>query len=193
MKWAQLSNQEKRDRGIVSKAGVSIVRAHREVDYGWFFLGNKRKENYDEWWRCEVHFDPILDEAFGLNHTKQQIRPQQYILEALSPDIEATARTLNARARTAHAQLKRSRSAKRSESITSDRSDFLEPVQGVRATRLMTPYRICVAPLEDGCFLCVSISARPVPFNSRSGPRLLQRVVCAVKQASFDPRSPNTD
>ena len=151
-KWAHLSNQEKRDRGIVSKAGVSIVRANREVDYGWFFLGDKRKENYDEWWRCEVHFDPILDEAFGLTHTKQQIRPQQYILEALSPDIEATARALNARVRTAHAQLKRPHSAKRSESITSVRSDFLEPVQGVHAARLMTPYRLRIAPLDDGCF-----------------------------------------
>lgn len=151
-KWARLSNQEKRSRGIVSKAGVSIVRAQREVDYGWFFLGNKRKENYDEWWRCEVHFDPILDEAFGLTHTKQQIRPQQYLLEALCPDIEATARALNARARKAHAELKGSRGNKRSESIASDRSDFLEPVQGISATRLKTPYKIKVEPLDDGGF-----------------------------------------
>ncbi len=151
-KWARLSNQEKRNRGIVSKAGVSIVRAHREVDYGWFFLGNKRKENYDEWWRCEVHFEPILDEAFGLTHTKQQIRPQQYVLEALCPDIEAAARALNARARKAHAQLNRVRGAKRSESIASDRSEFLEPVQSVHSARLKTPYKIRVAPLDDGAF-----------------------------------------
>ena len=86
-KWARLSNAEKRQMGIANKAGVSILRAGREVDYGWFFFGTKRKENYDDWWRCEVHFDGILDEAFGLTHSKQQIRPKQYLLDILTPDM----------------------------------------------------------------------------------------------------------
>lgn len=100
--WHDLSNREKRARGISKGAGVSVVRAGREVDYGWFFLGGKRRENYDDWWRCEIHFDPVLDEAFGITHTKQQVRPKAYLVEALAPDMEQLARALNARARKAH-------------------------------------------------------------------------------------------
>lgn len=100
--WSKLNNQEKRIRGIAKGAGVSIVRAGREVDYGWFFLGGKRRENYDDWWRCEIRFEPVLDEAFGITHTKQQIRPRPHLVEALSADIEAAARALNSRARKAH-------------------------------------------------------------------------------------------
>ncbi len=100
--WYTLSNDRKRELGISKGSGVSIVRSGREVDYGWYFLGSKARENYDDWWRCEIQFDPILDDAFGLTHTKQQIRPKGYLLEALSPDVEATARALNARVRKAH-------------------------------------------------------------------------------------------
>ena len=60
--WQALSNDEKRDLGITKGAGVSIIRGGREVDYGWFFI-EKRRENYDDWWRCEVRFEPALDEA----------------------------------------------------------------------------------------------------------------------------------
>src|SRR5581483_11962162 len=104
--WHKLSNEEKRRIGVSNGAGVSIVRAGREVDYGWFFMGSKRRENYDDWWRCEIQFDPVLDEAFGITHTKQQIRPTAYLLEALTPDLETTARALNARARKAHLAIK---------------------------------------------------------------------------------------
>lgn len=104
--WYALPNKEKRALGISKGAGVSIVRAGREVDYGWYFLGKKRRENYDDWWRCEIRFDPVLDEAFGISHTKQQIRPQEYLIEALTPDIEATGRTLSARARRTHCEVK---------------------------------------------------------------------------------------
>ena len=52
--WRDLSAEEKRLRGIVGGAGVSFIRAGREIDYGWFLMGGKRKENYDDWWRCEV-------------------------------------------------------------------------------------------------------------------------------------------
>ena len=100
--WSRFSNEEKRVRGIAKGAGISVVRAGREVDYGWFFLGGKRRENYDDWWRCEIQFDPILDEAFGITHTKQQVRPQRHMLAALAADVEATARALNSRARRAH-------------------------------------------------------------------------------------------
>jgi Histidine kinase-, DNA gyrase B-, and HSP90-like ATPase len=127
-KWHKLSNEEKRRRGISKGAGVSIVRADREVDYGWFFMGNKHRENYDDWWRCEIQFDPVLDEAFGITHTKQQIRPQSHLLEALTPDIEATARALNSRARKAHLAVKASERFSEAERIANERDHLLRPL-----------------------------------------------------------------
>jgi hypothetical protein len=98
-KWASLSNDEKRKLGITKNAGVSILRAGREIDYGWYFMGEKRKENYDDWWRCEISFHPALDEVFGVTHTKQEIRETEFMKSILVPDIEQTARTLNQRVR----------------------------------------------------------------------------------------------
>lgn len=126
--WSHLSNPEKRARGIAKGAGVSVVRGGREVDYGWFFLGGKRRENYDDWWRCEVRFDPVLDEAFGITHTKQQIRPRPHLVEALSPDLEAAARALNSRARRAHLDAKRARRFTASEERARDKDALLTPL-----------------------------------------------------------------
>ena len=95
--WSKLPNDEKHRLGVSNGAGVSVVRADREIDCGWFFMGGKRRENYDDWWRCEVRFDPVLDEAFGITHTKQQIRPRDYLTEMLAEDMEGVARALNTR------------------------------------------------------------------------------------------------
>jgi hypothetical protein len=127
-KWAKLKNEEKRVRGISKGAGMSIVRGGREVDYGWFLFGEKRRENYDDWWRCELHFEPILDEAFGITHTKQQVRPQPYVLEALTPDLETIARTLNSRARRAHYNLKLAEKFTESERQASTLEPLLTPL-----------------------------------------------------------------
>jgi hypothetical protein len=94
-----LTAPEKRLAGIVNGGGVSVVRGGREVDYGWFFMPNRRKQNYDDWWRCEVRFDPVLDDAFGVTHTKQQVRPAPHLIEAISPYIEMTAKELHGRVR----------------------------------------------------------------------------------------------
>ena len=126
--WSKLSNREKRVRGITKGAGVSIVRSGREVDYGWFFLGGKRRENYDDWWRCEIEFDPVLDEAFGITHTKQQIRPRPHLVEALSADMESTARVLNSRARKAHLRVKIAERFTVSEERASSKDDMLTPL-----------------------------------------------------------------
>jgi Histidine kinase-, DNA gyrase B-, and HSP90-like ATPase len=127
-KSLSLSNDEKRRIGISNGAGVSIVRAGREVDYGWFLMGNKRRENYDDWWRCEVQFDPVLDELFGISHTKQQVRPTQTILDAIGDDIEATARALNARVRRAHLAARTADQFSESERLASSRDHLLPPL-----------------------------------------------------------------
>jgi hypothetical protein len=94
-KWYNWSAEEKRSTGISGGAGVSIVRAGREIAYGWYFMGRRRRQNYDDWWRCEVAFDPELDEWFGVTHSKQDINPMPELESVLSFDIIAMANRLN--------------------------------------------------------------------------------------------------
>lgn len=104
--WHGYSNDEKRRLGITKNAGVSVVRAGREIDYGWLFMGGKRKENYDDWWRCEVKFGPVLDELFGVTNTKQGVSPGEIIRGILEPDLERIAHKLNSRVRDRYARVK---------------------------------------------------------------------------------------
>lgn len=127
-KWHNLSNEEKRNLGIANGAGASIVRGGREVDIGWYFMGSKRRENYDDWWRCEIKFDAILDEAFGITHTKQQIKPKEYLIEALQPYIESMAKALNGRVRQAHIGLKTNKETSSAEKVAYDRDKKMPPL-----------------------------------------------------------------
>src|SRR5262249_53104537 len=111
-------------------------RGKREVDFGWFFMGAKRRENYDDWWRCEIRFNPDLDDAFGITHTKQQIRPKEYLIEALQPIIEDTAKALNSRVRQKHLNLKTERTSVEAENLATKRHDRLRPVPKGRATQV---------------------------------------------------------
>jgi hypothetical protein len=104
--WSILSNKEKRKHKITQRAGCTVLRAGREIDYGWFFMGGKRKENYDDWWRCEISFEPELDELFGVTHTKQVINPTEFIKEPLVQDFENIARMLNRKVRDKFLELK---------------------------------------------------------------------------------------
>jgi len=126
--WHALSNEEKRRLGVPKGAGVSVVRAGREVDYGWFLMGGKRRENYDDWWRCEICFEPPLDEAFGITHTKQQIRPVQALQAELAPDLEQVARVLNQRARAAYQRARRRTDPVESETRAETREGELTPL-----------------------------------------------------------------
>ncbi len=130
--WHDLSNDQKREIGIANGAGVSIVRADREVDFGWFFMGAKRRENYDDWWRCEVRFEPVLDEAFGITHTKQQIRPKDFLSEALIGFMETTAKALNARARDTFSAIKTNKASDSAEQIAVSRDARMSPLPPVR-------------------------------------------------------------
>lgn len=126
-KWHTLSNDQKQSKGISKGAGTSIIRAGREIDYGWFFMGKKRKENYDDWWRCEICFEPELDEIFGVTNTKQGIRPQELLKSILSADIEQVAHTLNSRVRTRYAAVRAQLDRTIGERIASRRDHLLEP------------------------------------------------------------------
>ncbi|HEX3551981.1 MAG TPA: ATP-binding protein [Thermoanaerobaculia bacterium] len=127
--WHSLPNDEKRRLGITNGAGVSIVRGGREIDYGWFFLADKRRENYDDWWRAEIRFEPELDELFGITHTKQQVRPQESLIEVLSPDMGDMARALNARVRQTHLALKTRVQARSAETLAAGKDHHLREIR----------------------------------------------------------------
>ena len=53
--------------------GISVVRAGREIDFGSFDFYDKTNNPYHRWWGCEILFDPVLDELFGVANNKQQV------------------------------------------------------------------------------------------------------------------------
>ena len=99
--WHSLPKATKRSIGIVGGAGMSVLRGGREIDYGWHLFGGKRREHYDDWWRCELRFEPALDELVGITASKQGINPTPELRAILEPDLERIARELNGRVRTA--------------------------------------------------------------------------------------------
>lgn len=170
-KWAALSIEEKRSMGVVKGAGVSVVRAGREIDYGWHFMDGKRRENYDDWWRCEVRFQPSLDELFGVTYTKQGIHPTDALTSILSPELGRIARKLNARVRRRFLELRSESTASPSETAASRYEKFLPSLpdpSGCSSDRmrlrklglksLKKPYSVLTRPLKDSAFfapLCV--------------------------------------
>ena len=155
--WTELSNAEKRNRGITKNAGVSVPRARREIDTGWVFMGGKRKENYDDWWRCEIRFEPELDEEFGVTHTKQGIRPSEKLRSLLTPEIEKIAHKLNARVREKFSALKYAQPSAAA-GRASRRDILLEPPRAalrnrVQATKLNgLSYCLVVERRDDASF-----------------------------------------
>ncbi|MDQ2947472.1 MAG: ATP-binding protein [Acidobacteriota bacterium] len=168
--WHTLSLEEKRSRGIVGGGGVSVLRAGREIDCGWHFMGSKRRENYDDWWRCECAFEPPLDELFGVTHNKQGIAPRRELKKILALDLEAVAHELNARARAAFGRV-RSQSDSRAVVRASYSEPFLPPLVPTisdERTRGRYRYRIEIAPQHTPEFFTVSLHDGEirVVFNS---------------------------
>jgi hypothetical protein len=134
-KWHSLWNEQKKAMGISKRAGVSILRAGREIDYGWFFMGSKRKENYDDWWRCEICFEPDLDELFGVTNTKQGIRPTEELIRILTPDLEQIARQLNGQVRSKYASIRIADERGVGERIAIQRDHLIEPPEPINEGR----------------------------------------------------------
>lgn len=127
-RWHNLSISEKRRLGITNAPSVSVLRAGREIDRGWFFMGTKRRENYDDWWRCEIRFDPVLDESFGITHAKQAVSPRQELSDLLSKDLEPIARALNRRVRRRFELIKVSSPLSNAERRAARAEDALPPL-----------------------------------------------------------------
>jgi len=159
--WTDLPADEKRRLGISKGAGVSVVRAAREIAYGWYFMGQKRKENYDDWWRCEIRFEPELDELFGVTHSKQGIRPTTELEAVLAPSLEAIAHDLNRRVRNDFTALKMVEPADASKMATS-KDRFLAPMR--RGVPLATrngrgvDYKVSSRALRQNRFFTSAVS-----------------------------------
>ncbi|RIR09568.1 ATP-binding protein [Mycobacteroides abscessus] len=179
--WHHLDNPAKRRAGIVAGGGVSILRAGREIAFGWHLLGGKRKENYDDWWRCEIEFDPTLDEHFGITINKQGIRPSAQLREAIESEIESAARTLNARVRQAFEDVK-FREATQESCRIAEAADRNLPVLrcgGRRGQVGALSYRLTSGPLSsgemfeahvEGGALCVTLNTDHPAFAALYGP-----------------------
>jgi len=162
--WEGLSNAEKRKYRISKSPGISILRADREIDTGWFFMGSKRKENYDDWWRAEVRFSPELDTFFGVTHTKQGIHPTAEIEAILSPQMERIAHDLNARVRKTFLRVRATEPNTRAIDYASARDHRLEPPKravrrgAMKAKTRGLTYSIEHAKLPGPRFFAVRIS-----------------------------------
>ena len=146
--WHALADAEKRRLGIAGGAGVSVLRHQREIDFGWFFMGSKRRENYDDWWRAEIEFPASLDEAFGVTNLKQGIRPQLQLIDLLAPDVEAMARALNARARNRFDTLKLEASSEPACAQAERAEKLLDVPHQSTAPGRSRRYQLRVAPLR---------------------------------------------
>jgi hypothetical protein len=160
--WSALSNEEKNTCRISKGAGVSIVRGGRDIDCGWYFMGSKRKENYDDWWRCEISFSPELDELFGVTHTKQKVYPTEMLESILTPDLERIARELNSLVRRRYLAVREESVELRSTTVAERKDALMVPVvlRGRSAHSYPRPrgritqlgYRIDEQVLEDVSF-----------------------------------------
>jgi hypothetical protein len=62
--------------------GISFVRGGREIDFGNFGYF-RTYELKDRYWGCEIRFDPILDNFFGVSNDKQGVRK----MGPVDPDV----------------------------------------------------------------------------------------------------------
>lgn len=58
---------------VAKMEGISVVRAKREIDFGYFDFYSNLNMPAHRWWGCEICFDPELDEAFGVANNKQHV------------------------------------------------------------------------------------------------------------------------
>jgi len=69
----QTSKVSKFQNHLNRNLGISFVRRGREIDFGNFGYF-KSYELKDRYWGCEILFEPVLDEVFGVSNNKQGVR-----------------------------------------------------------------------------------------------------------------------
>jgi hypothetical protein len=202
-RWGHLSTDQKRAIGVLRGATVSVVRAGREIDRGWILMGGKRRENYDDWWRCEIRFDPTLDEMFGVTNNKQGVAPTHMLRTILEPELEMIARQLNSRVRRAFQALRGSANGPAKRLNRGDR--HLPPVPG-DSGKGNRDYVFRAQPLASGSFydverrdktmVIILNTGHPlyrVLYTSRrrrpSEARIVEQIVAAAARAELEART----
>lgn len=158
--WHDLDNATKRRAGIIGRDCVSVLRAGREIATGWYLMGDKRKANYDDWWRCEIEFEPELDEDFGITVNKQGIRPSSTLREALEPELSAIAVLLNARVQRSFERVKFEAATQASCLIAAAADSDLPVIHGSSASEGPLRYRFGVEHLSGESMLRVTLQQR---------------------------------
>ncbi|MDC0488813.1 ATP-binding protein [Pelagibacteraceae bacterium] len=74
--------------------GISFVRAGREIDFGTFEFFDP-SQSTERWWGCEIMFDPILDEVFGVSNNKQGVKNMNYLDSLQKKDLEISDEEIN--------------------------------------------------------------------------------------------------
>jgi Histidine kinase-, DNA gyrase B-, and HSP90-like ATPase len=117
--WSLLSRKTQRnDLRIFDGLTVSIVRNDREVFAGTM-PNITTRHSVTNWYRVQIDFDGVLDEAFGVASNKQGVRPKGYVVDAIKDAIGDDITTLNEEIKRFQAQQAAARTpAKPSESET---------------------------------------------------------------------------
>jgi hypothetical protein len=93
--WTNLPNQTKRNQlHIFNGLTVSILRNDRELFAGPM-PNLTTRHSVTHWYRIQIDFPGLLDEAFGVSANKQGARPKNYVVEAIKDAIGGEITTLN--------------------------------------------------------------------------------------------------
>lgn len=102
--WASLPRKTQRnDLKIFDGNTVSILRNDREVFAGpmtWLTT----RHSVTNWYRVQIDFPGVLDEAFGVASNKQGVRLKGYVQEALKEALRDEIATINDELKRFHAQ-----------------------------------------------------------------------------------------
>jgi hypothetical protein len=94
--WSSLPRKMLRnDLKIFDGNTVSILRNDREVFSGTMPRITGRHSSYSNWYRIQIDFPGILDEAFGVATNKQGVRLKDYVEEAIKAAIGGEITTIN--------------------------------------------------------------------------------------------------
>lgn len=90
----ETSKQSKFQNHLNRNLGISFVRNGREIDFGNFgyFRSYELKDRY---WGCEIRFEPVLDEVFGVSNNKQGVKNMGPINSEIQQDEGITEQDIN--------------------------------------------------------------------------------------------------
>jgi hypothetical protein len=103
--WSSLPRKTLRnDLKVFDRNTVSILRNDREVFSGPMPRLTGRHSSYSHWYRIQIDFPGILDEAFGVATNKQGVRLKGYVEDSIKDAVGDEIATINEEIRRFQAQ-----------------------------------------------------------------------------------------